>query len=782
MVRLNRLFFSAFVTAAAFSFLSCDDLRNFEIPEKVSVTANAAYKFPLGNGDILVKDKISAAELRKTFNENLDEDAAEVKVYDYNPTGEEDDVLQYLIKYPIQEIPLGISADGSNKIEFSSKIPVSNLNSKISDALSIEEKEYPIYELGESAEIPETGGISFDITSPDFKTMQVYSGEFAIYVKAPENVSSDFSLDAKVVLCGADGSVISSSEMREISHGTGTSPLYLDLSGKSLVPNMRLKIAGSMSGGTFREDEPLKYTISMKTQKLKISKVTGLNMTSDEIGDLDNDSSTPDGTVGFSDEFEFTGMNDSLVSASVEKGELGISSKIPDGWRGINAVVSGITVSQSGTDGFNIGEDEFKDVSSTDENYLFNKSADISGKTVKPSSGTDKISFSGQVSISFENATVIFDDGASDPEIEVLGSCAIEKMGMMLLDISALDSSAGTSGSVDTGLSFSTLLSDSLGEASNLIKNVEFSGVEGYVFALMPEISALKDVSYSTCKIKAVYDGGSAELLNSADGIKLKESAVDLDSLSDNETFTITDSSFLVNEEYSAKTADGSVCALLNAMPDNLKIEYELSGLKNATDTITLTGDDVEKLQGLKSIQIFLLVQIPLEFTLHDKYDFPENESKKDNAITIKDVRELVRIINDEDEPENKDLFDRESADDWADDDKRKYLDLIKSVSIYYKAENSTNLEISASLDDYASKIEKPISFENNIGDFKALSLSGEEIQRIFDSYPFNPVVPVEIVADGEQKKISRNSKFGLSGYVEVVTDGTVEIWSKSDK
>ncbi len=780
MVRLNRLFFSAFATAAAFSLFSCDDLRNFEIPEKVSVAANATYKFPLGNGEILVKDKISAAELRKTFNENLDEDAAEVKVYDYNPTGHEDDVLQYLIKYPIQEIPLGISADGSNNIEFSSKIPVSNLSSKISDTLFIEEKTYIIAEPGESAEIPDYGGISFDITSPDFKTMQVYSGEFAIYVKAPENVSSDFSLNAKVVLCGTDGSVISSSGTRDILYDGGNTPLYLDLSGKSLVPNMRLKIEGSMSGGT--AGNKLEYTISMKTQNLKISKVTGLNMTSDEIGDLDNDSSTPDGTVGFSDEFEFTGMNDSLVSASVEKGELGIKSKIPDGWRGINAVVSGITVSQSGADGFNIGEDDFKDVSSTDANYLFNKSADISGKTVKPSSGADKISFSGQVSISFENATVIFDDGASDPEIEVSGSCSIEKMGTMILDISALDSSAGTSGSVDTGLSFSTLLSDSLGEASNLIKNVEFSGVEGYVFALMPEISALKDVSYSTCKIKAVYDGGSAELLNSADGIKLKESAVDLDSLSDNETFTITDSSFLKNEEYSAKTADGSVCALLNAMPDNLKIEYELSGLKNATDTITLTGDDVEKLQGLKSIQIFLLVQIPLEFTLHDKYDFPENGSDhNDKAITIKDVRELVRIINGEDEPENKDLFDRESADDWADDDKRKYLDLIKSVSFYYKAENSTNLEISANLNDDASDIEKPISFENS-GSYIKLGLSGDEIQRIFDSYPFNPVVPVKIVANGEQKKISRNSKFGLSGYVEVVTDGTVEIWSKSDK
>ncbi len=217
-------------------------------------------------------------------------------------------------------------------------------------------------------------------------------------------------------------------------------------------------------------------------------------------------------------------------------------------------------------------------------------------------------------------------------------------------------------------------------------------------------------------------------------------------------------------------------------MPDNLKIEYELSGLKNASDTITLTGDDVEKLQNLKSIQIFLLVQIPLEFTLHDKYDFPENESgHNDKKITIKDVRELVRIINEEDEPENKDLFDRDSADEWSDDDKRKYLDLIKSVSVYYKAENSTSLEISARLEDSASNIKKEISFESG-GDFKAISLSGEEIQRIFDSYPFNPVVPAAIKADGEKKKISRNSRFGLSGYVEIVADGTVEIWSKSDK
>ena len=76
---------------------------NLEIPERVSVkTTGTRYEFPLGEGSFMLREKISAAELRNTFNESLSEGSPEVKVYEYNPTKNDEDVLQYLIKYPIK--------------------------------------------------------------------------------------------------------------------------------------------------------------------------------------------------------------------------------------------------------------------------------------------------------------------------------------------------------------------------------------------------------------------------------------------------------------------------------------------------------------------------------------------------------------------------------------------------------------------------------------------------------------------------------------------------------
>ena len=111
----------------------------------------------------LIRDKMSASELRKNFSENLSEGSEEIKVYDYNPTQRDGDVLQYLIKYPIKEVSLGLSADGTNDMNFSTKIEISNLNENIGRALTIEEESYTIIETGIESVIPENKGIPFNL-------------------------------------------------------------------------------------------------------------------------------------------------------------------------------------------------------------------------------------------------------------------------------------------------------------------------------------------------------------------------------------------------------------------------------------------------------------------------------------------------------------------------------------------------------------------------------------------------------------------------------------------
>lgn len=769
---------------AGFNFFSCD----LETPERISIkTSGTNYEFPLGSGSFLIRDKMSASELRKNFSENLSEGSEEIKVYDYNPTQCDGDVLQYLIKYPIKEVSLGLSADGTNDMNFSTKIEISNLNENIGKALTIEEKSYTIIETGIESVIPENKGIPFNITAPTFSRIKLSAGNFKISVNPEETVSEDFELNARVILCDGSGNEIASSEERNIASGTGNSPLVLDLSGKILQPEMRFKLSGTMRGGTAGTVHSFK--VSMQADSFMIQQVNGLTMTAEEIGDLDSNPETPDGCVSFESDFDFSGVNDYLISAEIESGKMNVFSTIPEGWSGITAGIEKINVSQG--EGFKVSENEFSDETLSAEEstkYLFNKTAVLENQTIKPSNVAGNVKVSGQVSVSFENATLVFDEATANPEVEIGGSCKIDKIKSLKVNISALSEASDLTGEVDTGLNFSNLLKDNLGDASDLIKNIEFFGVEGYVFAIQPGIEVFKGVNYSNCKLEAVYETDgipkTSELVNGSLG--LKETQIDLDALAD-ENYMITDSSILSpeNENYSVKTKDSAVCDLLNDMPDSLKIKYELSGFSNATNELELTGEDFEKLTELKSVQIFILLKVPLQFTLKDKFDFPLDSHVADDYVTVSDVRSLINTINGNGDTfdETEDLLKRDSEEDFK--DVKKYFDLVDSVSIYYKATNSTQLEISGSIKDDSNLIEeKTLSFEQSepSAEFKKLELTGEEIKNVFDHYPFTPKIPIKITADGQLRQIPRNAEFGMSGYVQIKLSGQVEIWNKNEK
>lgn len=773
---------------AGFNFFSCD----LETPERISIkTSGTNYEFPLGSGSFLIRDKMSASELRKNFSENLSEGSEEIKVYDYNPTQRDDDVLQYLIKYPIKEVSLGLSADGTNDMNFSTKIEISNLNENIGQALKIEEKSYTIIETGIESVIPENKGIPFNITAPTFSRIKLSAGSFKISVNPEGTVSEDFELNARVILCDGSGNEIASSEERNIASGTGNSPLVLDLSGKILQPEMRFKLSGTMRGGTAGTVHSFK--VSMQADSFKIQQVTGLTMTAEEIGDLDSNPETPDGCVSFESDFDFSGVNDYLISAEIESGKMNVFSTIPEGWSGITAGIEKINVSQG--DGFKVSENEFSDETLSAEEstkYLFNKTAVLKNQTVKPSNVAGNVKVSGQVSVSFENATLVFDEATANPEVEIGGSCKIDKIKSLKVNISALSEASDLTGEVDTGLNFSNLLKDNLGDASDLIKNIKFSGVEGFVFAIQPGIEVFNGVNYSNCKLEAVYETDGIPKtsvlvnvngnVNGNGGLSLKETKIDLDALAD-ENYMITDKSILSPENYSVKTEDSAVCNLLNDMPDSLKIKYELSGFSNATNELELTGEDFEKLTELKSVQIFILLKVPLQFTLTDKFDFPLDSHVADDYVTVSDVRSLINTINGNGDTfnETEDLLKRDSEEDFK--DVKKYFDLVDSVSIYYKATNSTQLEISGSIKDDSNLIEeKTLSFEQSepSAEFKKLELTGEEIKNVFDHYPFTPKIPVKIKAGGGE--IPRNAEFGMSGYVQIKLSGQVEIWNKNEK
>lgn len=78
----------------------------FQLPEKISVKTNASYNFSMGKMSNSFNDSFSV----KGMMSSASSDNTRIKVYDYNPDGKSEKVQQYLIKLPIQEIPVDFSS------------------------------------------------------------------------------------------------------------------------------------------------------------------------------------------------------------------------------------------------------------------------------------------------------------------------------------------------------------------------------------------------------------------------------------------------------------------------------------------------------------------------------------------------------------------------------------------------------------------------------------------------------------------------------------------------
>lgn len=746
------LFFISLISLLV--FLGCDNLTHLEVPKSISIKSTGArYDIPLGEGAVLIREKMSASELREKFNENLPEGSPKIKVYDYNPTGNDKDVLQYLLKYPIEDIPLSLCDEDTDmkSMDIDSQISIPDINNNIRDAFSFVNQTYSISELGVDAAIPGNIAIDFKFNSPSFKTMEVNSGTLKLnLVKTSGTPTPGFSANAKLVLCNTRGDEIAASSAADITDG---GLITLNVAGKTLVPSMKIKLVGNLSGGVI--GNILTYDVSMSTDDLTLSKITGLTMSTADLGDVDGNPMTPDGYVAVSNDFDFKGMNDSLVSATIKSGTLDFYCMLPEGWKGItctaNLALTGAVAIPSFTDKPKAGA-------------LFSQSASLDGVSV--SAGTTTLS--GAVAFELNDATIIFDAGSSATTVELKGRCSVDEIEEMEINVAGLNT---ISGDLDTGLSFSTLLEKALGDASSLIKNVEFKGVEGYVYAVQPELSALSGLEFNG-SITASYSGKTQVLVSSED-FSMASVPVDFDELANNDTFTITDGTIFDAGKYSIKTKPDSICTVLNDMPENLKIVYSIAS-KSATSTLHFTNGEINTLMnmGAASIQVFLIIQIPLEFVINDVEDYsvdPANPVIHEAGFVI--IEDALKLAKNEIE---EDLFKRDNVDDkakWQD-----YVNLIKSFTITYENRNNTGLEATATFVDDASSLSKDLVFNTKKETF---SISKAELKNIFNTYPFKPRILTKIKADGSVKTIPRNGKFGLFGYITVVTDGTVEVWSK---
>jgi hypothetical protein len=480
----TRLKYAATLTVLALTTFSCSDLFNLKAPDSVSVkSSGATYNLPLGSASVLSSKYLTAAKMQENIG-----DTAEV--YDYNPGGS-DTVQEFLINYPVTEIPLDFSSYLGNldlasnlnqnisqnftinkfdDVTVSQSLSLPDIGQKIQDSLSFgslsgvsvpEPGSLGPVTTNDSTLFPSGLSVSMNISSPEFSTLVFSSGSLAIVFTAQSTPTTGFSFTVSADLEDSSGTVISSSGTVDVTNG-GT--VSIPLTGKTLVPSMKVVFTGTMSGGK----EPsfsggsLAYTydtyaLSTSLSSVTLSKVTGLTMSSSDLG-----------TVPVSQTINMSSLGDYLISATVGTGSLAFSASEPTGWSGLTSTAN---VSLSG--GLTVAS--LPDASSGTSGYIINKYLDLSGTTVTP----DNIVVSGSIAIALTNATVVFSSGGT-ASVTLLGTCSITAVSQATVDIDKL---------VDSSALTQTVTQELPDTVKTYVKQIVFNtvGVEGTLSSGLPQ-------------------------------------------------------------------------------------------------------------------------------------------------------------------------------------------------------------------------------------------------------------------------------------------------------
>lgn len=438
-----------FLLPATAVFLSFIFSCNFEAPEKVSVVTDATYSFTVGEFKKSLSEYMSVEKIQEYVSKS---DSSDVKyaVYDYNPPSNnvpnKKPMQKYLVDMTLAEIPVDVGAylekmdfsDLNSKgegISLGQKIAIPNLSEKIETTTinfpdiskKFENETIKIIDNLPIAEIDVAPGspleINTTINNPDFKTATLYSGGIVLKVIRTDGTPTPgFSTDFTFELLSEDGKLLSRAYNVDIASGSdiasGGKDIFFDLGTKTITKNLKLKIYGTVSGGT--PSTVNKYTLNAKfSPGTKFSKITGFT---DEIGDS-----------GDVEQYVTISTDETFVKCEIASGSLEIVSKKPDGWTGVTAKLS---------DSRNISgalklSPTAKFDSVEDSTAFIRKKMDLAKSVfTKEDDSTGKIIFKDRISFSCSNATLVFPNG-EQPQVTLETACRIQKASYVVLDLSS---------------------------------------------------------------------------------------------------------------------------------------------------------------------------------------------------------------------------------------------------------------------------------------------------------------------------------------------------------
>lgn len=432
-----------FLLPATAVFLSFIFSCNFETPEKVSVVTDATYSFTVGEFKKSLSEYMSVEKIQEYVSKS-DSGGVKYAVYDYNPPSNNKPnkrpMQKYLVDMTLAEIPVDVGAylekmdfsDLNSKdegISLGQKIAIPNLSEKIETTTikfpDISKKfENETIEIVDNLPIPEVDiapgsarVINTTINKPDFKTATLYSGGIVLNVIRTDGTPTPgFLTDFTFELLSEDGKLLSRADNVDIA--SGGENIFFYLGTKTITKNLKLKIYGTVSGGT--PSTVNNYTLNAKfSPGTKFSKITGFT---DEIGDS-----------GDVEQYVTISTDETFVKCEIASGSLEIVSKKPDGWTGVTAKLS-----DSGSISGALELPLAANFDSVEDSTAFiRRKWDLANRVfTKENDPSGKIIFKDKISFSCSNATLVFPNG-EQPQVTLETACRIQKASYVVLDLSS---------------------------------------------------------------------------------------------------------------------------------------------------------------------------------------------------------------------------------------------------------------------------------------------------------------------------------------------------------
>lgn len=476
-----------FVLAAAIPFIvSC----SWKIPESVSVKTDAEYNFTIGT----FSEKLSKYLSVDTLTKQMESSSSDVSfyVYDYYPVTDNKEIAsggtasqKFLVDFSLQEIPINIGSY-LDKMDFADQLKGMSFNQTFDvPDLSVSSFDEPINLPDINKKIRENADLNFgDITiphgingtlseeqcpsqnvtvkAPKFKALEFYSGSLDLSISCKE--TPVVSTNLKISLLDGDGKEITSASNVDLFT---QSEVSLPLDGKTLVPQMKLKVSGTSSGGTSGNNSTYSISASFSDDST-ISRATGLTMSIDPV------SINQAVKIETEDAFVSCEIGD---KSETEKSILSITTKLPDGWTGVTATRE---INLSGA--ITAADAEFDKTVEGGE-YLINRTLPLKGKTYskKEIDGvvSGDINVGGTINISLKEADIVLPNGEA-PKIMISTSCSITKVTSMTIDLSKYESPIETKVEVNEDLP---------SEVSKFIEEIQLnqSGLNVKYYNMLPE-------------------------------------------------------------------------------------------------------------------------------------------------------------------------------------------------------------------------------------------------------------------------------------------------------